>query len=174
MPPEIALIRWTEKNTASTPDQNDLDIPHEVDHALSEAPEEHPEPLPRTTPEYTAEPPSHPRVDDRPLNETPGLTLDHTTERHTDDPLAELRSLHPHLLTPEQKELLWSESATPEPCRHHLGEPAEPCGSTPSRLYQRGRRCFTHAPDPIAAPGTWTPRSVTGPDQPFPSTHEEV
>ncbi|AFR06932.1 hypothetical protein [Nocardiopsis alba] len=95
MPPEIALIRWTEKNTAPDPDQDDLD-----------------------------------------------------------DPLAELRSLHPHLLTSEQKELVWSESATPEPCGHHLGEPAERCGSTPSRLYQKGRRCFTHAPDPIAAPTT--------------------
>ncbi|MET9709163.1 hypothetical protein ACFW3Z_06355 [Nocardiopsis alba] len=154
MPREIALIRWTEKNTDSDPDQDGLDAHLEVDHALSGAPGEHPEPLRRTAPEYATETSQHPQTGGRTPDSPPSPALDHTTERHTDDPLAELRSLHPHLLTPEQKELLWSESATPEPCRHHLGEPAERCGSTPSRLYQRGRRCFTHAPDPIAAPGS--------------------
>jgi hypothetical protein len=45
----------------------------------------------------------------------------------------------------------WFEAAAAEPCRHFLGDQARLCGTSPTRLYARGRRCFEHAPDPFTS-----------------------
>ena len=56
-----------------------------------------------------------------------------------------------HLLVGANAEQAWLEAATAEPCGHHMGADQGRCGSTPSRLYPRGRRCFEHAPDPFTS-----------------------
>ncbi|MFE1396253.1 hypothetical protein ACFW3Z_25590 [Nocardiopsis alba] len=53
----------------------------------------------------------------------------------------------PHRVAEDQR--VWSEAAVAVPCTHYMGAGLGRCGSTPSRFYARGRRCFEHAPNPF-------------------------